>query len=566
MRSGTAARRDAPSVQQRVGRGDGDGRARSASVLAPVSHFTIPGDLICPRRHDLPASPPERSLSRQRSSSAGGGAVEGRCCYRLLLNCEDECHPRRRRTQDVPSCRLSVARLPSAAPAAQGGKRGGAKLKIGDIAQAHYGSVARGCGSTGCTDVLAVVNNHDSLSSSSLSVYDLGRASESPVVTIAVAGLVQCHAISGQGDLACGLASGEALVYSVTAACFTARLPSPWRDRPHRQGKAIDAEAATCCAWAPTQRGDSAADHLYVGHQHGCLYRYSPSPTATIEPLTTEGFVWRGAGAPVIKRQVKRGANPQLAVWLTTSALLALSITADGTSLAAASRDGWCYVVDLHNPRLRARFETGCGACLRCAWSPCGTLLAAGGQDDAVFLYSVSNPAPLARLYGLHNWPAEVAVLAPRADGRATVAAAGEDGRLVLWDAPCGGTGSAAAPDASTTLSPSAISPAQVLVSDSPSSPARAPPCELVGTDEGGVAVVRAPRWATRHLLPVVDPASVLERLHGGSPLAGVALLGCGAVVTSCSHGSLRLWAQLHPQQEQGEPTRAAPHSHPVPR
>eukprot|EP01062_Namystynia_karyoxenos_P046032 TRINITY_DN34358_c0_g1_i1.p2 TRINITY_DN34358_c0_g1~~TRINITY_DN34358_c0_g1_i1.p2 ORF type:complete len:519 (+),score=58.38 TRINITY_DN34358_c0_g1_i1:77-1633(+) len=313
MRSGTAARRDAPSVQQRVGRGDGDGRARSASVLAPVSHFTIPGDLICPRRHDLPASPPERSLSRQRSSSAGGGAVEGRCCYRLLLNCEDECHPRRRRTQDVPSCRLSVARLPSAAPAAQGGKRGGAKLKIGDIAQAHYGSVARGCGSTGCTDVLAVVNNHDSLSSSSLSVYDLGRASESPVVTIAVAGLVQCHAISGQGDLACGLASGEALVYSVTAACFTARLPSPWRDRPHRQGKAIDAEAATCCAWAPTQRGDSAADHLYVGHQHGCLYRYSPSPTATIEPLTTEGFVWRGAGAPVIKRQVKRGANPQLA-------------------------------------------------------------------------------------------------------------------------------------------------------------------------------------------------------------------------------------------------------------
>eukprot|EP01065_Artemidia_motanka_P030586 TRINITY_DN3661_c1_g1_i1.p1 TRINITY_DN3661_c1_g1~~TRINITY_DN3661_c1_g1_i1.p1 ORF type:complete len:567 (+),score=120.34 TRINITY_DN3661_c1_g1_i1:326-2026(+) len=535
--------------------------------LPPATHFILPAELAwgrSPSGPDTPSTPdrPTRPGSGEAVSRppSAGSSVAGRTDYRLILCHEDEAYCRQRRAQDVPTCRLSISTRVSCTRAGEsprGGRRPAAKL--GALAQAHRGAPTRVGGPTGACDALAAVNNHDSHGRSSLSVYDVSRASNAPVVTIEAQGLLLCHCINSQGQVACGLLSGETLVYSIPQHAFVSKLPSPWREKPSEQRKANDAQAATCCTWISTPRAEPGG-HLLVGHQHGCLYRYAVSASASVETLTIDDASTSG-GAFAVRRQAKRGANPQMAMRLSAQALSALSCTADGVALAASSRDGHCYVVDMAaSPRLRAKLEVCCGACLCCAWSPCGTLLAAGAQDDSVMLYASAGPLPLARLHGLHNWPAAVWVLTPRPDGRAIVAAAGEDGRLVLWDPPCtAGAGGGEPPSAG---SPSAVSPAQVLVSDVPPSPAP-PPARpaaqcLVTSDAQGTALVAAPRWATRHVLPEIDPATVFDKLHGGSPLSGLALLECGTVVTSCAQGVLCVWRSAKQQREQQQPEARA--------
>eukprot|EP01059_Diplonema_ambulator_P007337 TRINITY_DN16808_c0_g1_i1.p1 TRINITY_DN16808_c0_g1~~TRINITY_DN16808_c0_g1_i1.p1 ORF type:complete len:268 (+),score=14.39 TRINITY_DN16808_c0_g1_i1:111-806(+) len=216
--------------------------------------------------------------------------------------------------------------------------------------------------------------------------------------------------------------------------------------------------------------------------------------------------------------------------------------------MSVTCRDGNCYVIDTFNWKVIAKLSTRFGAATCSAWTHCCRILAVGGQDDAVALYSTSTYTRLAYLTGPQNWVSSISITPMKPDGGITLFSSCLDGRLYLWDIDAKGL--VGDIEASPTLSPT-----QVQLSETSTIPS-----DVIF--EGGVATVPPPTYSTQPAVPEIDPSLALDRLHTGTPLLGVTHFPDGGIATSCSNGILQLW---YPR-DSPEPPNTHQNGHEAPR
>jgi WD40 repeat protein/tRNA A-37 threonylcarbamoyl transferase component Bud32 len=115
--------------------------------------------------------------------------------------------------------------------------------------------------------------------------------------------------------------------------------------------------------------------------------------------------------------------------------LLAITISPDGKTLAAAGQDKVIKLWDLGKGKLASEPLTGHQTHIRgLAISPDGRRLASGGMDQTVTLWDMSTGKGVHTLTGHTGWINRV-MFSP--DGK-TLASCGEDGLIKLWDAVTG--------------------------------------------------------------------------------------------------------------------------------
>lgn len=116
------------------------------------------------------------------------------------------------------------------------------------------------------------------------------------------------------------------------------------------------------------------------------------------------------------------------------------AISPKGDLLALACRDGVLRVLDLHSGSLVAGFKSYYGGLQCCAWSADGCLIAAGGEDDLIAIWSLADRDFVAHLQGHSSWISAIA-FDPWGPSEASLgeksyrlASVGQDCSGMLWD------------------------------------------------------------------------------------------------------------------------------------
>ncbi|KIR68704.1 WD-repeat protein [Cryptococcus bacillisporus CA1873] len=132
------------------------------------------------------------------------------------------------------------------------------------------------------------------------------------------------------------------------------------------------------------------------------------------------------------------GRNPVAALKIGSAQIKALAYSPDGGKLAAVSSDGLLRVIDTSEERITDTFSGYYGALNCVVWSPDSRLIAAGGEDDFVTLFSTGRDArPIARCQGHSSYVTCIA-FDPQSNNPSSRAyrfvSVGEDGKLLFWD------------------------------------------------------------------------------------------------------------------------------------
>ncbi|XP_063079426.1 WD repeat-containing protein 20-like [Engraulis encrasicolus] len=188
----------------------------------------------------------------------------------------------------------------------------------------------------------------------------------------------------------------------------------------------IDKTRVTCVRWVP-----GSETHFLVGHASGALYLYSSEhPCGTAAPHYT--LLRQADGVAVHTCKGKQPRNP-LRRWTLGRAGAALNefaFSPDGRHLACASQDGYLRVLAFDGvvtggagePQssssssssspsllLLGSMRSYFGGLLCVCWSPDGRLVAAGGEDDLVTVWSLAERRVIARGHGHKSWVSVVA-------------------------------------------------------------------------------------------------------------------------------------------------------------
>ncbi|WVQ86934.1 hypothetical protein IAS59_000652 [Cryptococcus gattii] len=179
----------------------------------------------------------------------------------------------------------------------------------------------------------------------------------------------------------------------------------------------------------PSLSGDSGAGR-YLDREQG------------VELLKWKNEDWV-AGVEIEKSKDKNaivftGRNPVAALKIGSAQIKALAYSPDGGKLAAVSSDGLLRVIDTSEERITDTFSGYYGALNCVVWSPDSRLIAAGGEDDFVTLFSTGRDArPIARCQGHSSYVTCIA-FDPQSNNPSSRAyrfvSVGEDGKLLFWD------------------------------------------------------------------------------------------------------------------------------------
>ncbi|GMR59511.1 hypothetical protein PMAYCL1PPCAC_29706 [Pristionchus mayeri] len=174
--------------------------------------------------------------------------------------------------------------------------------------------------------------------------------------------------------------------------------------RLYNEERLIDKTAATCIRWVPGH-----PQHFLVSHSSGCMYLYHEDVTcAAVAPnyqLVKQGdkfSVWscksKTARNPVYKWQIgKSGAIHQFEF-----------SPVDHNILATVGHDGYLRVFNYQSMELLCFMKSYFGGLLCLSWSPDGALIATGGEDDLLTVYSFSERRVVCRGLGHKSWISQV--------------------------------------------------------------------------------------------------------------------------------------------------------------
>ncbi|XP_022899842.1 WD repeat-containing protein 20 [Onthophagus taurus] len=267
----------------------------------------------------------------------------------------------------------------------------------------------------------------------------------------------------------------------------------------------IDKTRSTCVKWVPESK------NLFLSaHSNGYLYLYNHELACNSSQIPSYQPFKSGDGFSVSCSKTKSSRNP-LFRWTigNGAAINDMSFSPNGTYLAIVSQDGLLRVFQYNTIELVGTARSYFGGLLCVAWSGDGRLLAAGGEDDLITIYSLEQKRVIARAQGHHSWVSAVAFDAKlEAESNYRIGSVGHDTQLCLWELP-----------------EEALSPPRQRVKRKPD------PLQLVGTP-------MCPRLDECPLLePLVCKKIAHERLTS-------IIFQPDCILTACQDGYVYTWAR----------------------
>lgn len=266
----------------------------------------------------------------------------------------------------------------------------------------------------------------------------------------------------------------------------------------------IDKTKVTCLRWVPGNRS-----LFLAAHSSGQLYVYNEelpcgSTAPHYQPFKS------GDGFSVSTCKTKSTRNP-LFRWLVGSgaAINEIAFNRAGSQLAVVSQDGMLRVFQYDSMELLGVARSYFGGLLCVSWSGDGRLIAAGGEDDLVTIYSLEQKRVVARAQGHHSWVSAVA-FDWHLDGEACYrfGSVGHDTQLCLWELP-----------------EEAMTPTRPRVKRRPD------PLQLVGT----------PACPRLDECPILEPL-ICKKIAHERLTALVFRPDC--IITACQEGYVYTWAR----------------------
>lgn len=266
----------------------------------------------------------------------------------------------------------------------------------------------------------------------------------------------------------------------------------------------IDKSRVTCLCWIPGSRC-----LFLAAHASGQLYVYNEelpcgSTTPHYQPFKS------GEGFTVSTCKTKSTRNP-LFRWLlgNGAAINEISFSPNGTQLAIASQDGLLRVFHYDSMDLLGTARSYFGGLLCVAWSGDGRLLAAGGEDDLVTIWSLEQRRVVARAQGHRSWVSSVAFdIYLEMDACYRLGSVGHDTQLCLWEIP-----------------------EDSLVPPRPRAKRRSDPLQLVGT----------PSCPRLDECPILEPLVCKKVAH--ERLTSL-VFRTDCIITACQDGYVYTWAR----------------------
>ncbi|XP_075259512.1 WD repeat-containing protein 20-like isoform X2 [Convolutriloba macropyga] len=194
--------------------------------------------------------------------------------------------------------------------------------------------------------------------------------------------------------------------------------------------KAYEQSKVTCIKWLPNSESE-----FVVGHLSGAIYHYSATEpnhqgVPVFVPIAQKDtyVVYQSRAAQSTKASSNSQNQAATATQNTTStpknplhkwlvghgsvnelqfaphSVNRLNNSAATLLLAIATGDGFVRIFDFHQRELMGKVKSYFGAILCLAWSGDGMLLAAGGEDDLIHIYSMPENRVILRCQGHRSW------------------------------------------------------------------------------------------------------------------------------------------------------------------
>ncbi|KAF6256805.1 WD40-repeat-containing domain protein [Scenedesmus sp. NREL 46B-D3] len=198
-------------------------------------------------------------------------------------------------------------------------------------------------------------------------------------------------------DLLVGFANGEVLLMSLRAQL---QAP-PGNSRPIvaatlNPDQMHDSSRCSAVLWAPRGNGTQ----FLVCHASGSILVYKKNP----------GMTGESSGKLLSSLSSKStGSNPCSTISLACGGFNDAAFCPDGSRLAVACRDGSVRLLEWPSGACLGGYQSYYGAALCVCWSPDAALLASGGEDDLVTVYSVADRQVVAFGEGHASWVGRVA-------------------------------------------------------------------------------------------------------------------------------------------------------------
>lgn len=266
----------------------------------------------------------------------------------------------------------------------------------------------------------------------------------------------------------------------------------------------IDKSKVTCLRWVPGSRS-----LFLAAHASGQFYVYNEElPCGSTAPHYQPFKA--GENYTVNTCKTKSTRNPLFRWYLGTGAPINdLAFSPNGSQLAVVTQDGLLRVFQYDSMELLGIARSYFGALLCASWSGDGRLIAVGGEDDLVTVYSNEQKRVIARAQGHRSWVAAVAFdWYLEGESCYRIGSVGHDTQICLWELP-----------------------EDNLVPPRPRAKRRSDPLQLVGT-------AACPRLDECPMLePLVCKKIAHERLTS-------LIFRPDCLITACQDGYVYTWAR----------------------
>ncbi|WFD36340.1 hypothetical protein MCUN1_003219 [Malassezia cuniculi] len=246
-------------------------------------------------------------------------------------------------------------------------------------------------------------------------------ALKEPVVRVLFASAPLCHDVnqvtSSQDaiDLLIGFETGDILWIDAVGLRYN-RI---------NKGGAVTRSAVRQVRWLP-----GSETQFITAHQDGSILLWD-------RDAEDGQFSLPAADAPhmPVHRSEDKTRNPQ-SVWRVSSQpITEVAFAPDGQQLAIVCEDGLLRLVDMATESLTCSFKSYFGSLTCVCWSVDGRILATGGQDDLVTLWSPHERRIIARAQGHSSFVSGIVADPWRSSGDTyRFVSIGQDANVCIWD------------------------------------------------------------------------------------------------------------------------------------
>ncbi|CAJ0581958.1 unnamed protein product, partial [Mesorhabditis spiculigera] len=173
--------------------------------------------------------------------------------------------------------------------------------------------------------------------------------------------------------------------------------------RLYNEERIIDKTAVTCLKWVPGQ-----PTHFLVAHTSGCMYLYNEELQCPQTPPSYQVFK-QGDRFTIFTCKAKSSKNPVFKWQIGQGSITQFAFSHDGQMLGVVGHDGYLRVFNYHHMELICVMKSYFGGLLCLSWSPDNKLIATGGEDDLLTVYSVAEKRVICRGQGHKSWVSQVA-------------------------------------------------------------------------------------------------------------------------------------------------------------